>query len=139
MAAFAYDTTILLERFVAGRDLAVSVLDGEALPIVEAIPREGAAYDFEARYEIGRTDFVCPADLPADVTAAAQDLATRAYALLGCRGFARVDLLLEAGGQPTVLEVNAIPGLTDTSLFPQAADAAGLPFDAVVERLVGLA
>jgi D-alanine-D-alanine ligase len=139
VAAFSYDDKVLLERHVDGRDLAVSVLDGEPLPIVEAIPREGAAYDFEARYEIGRTDFVCPADLPPAVTAAAQELAARAYALLGCRGFARVDLMWPAGGEPTVLEVNAIPGLTDTSLFPQAADAAGHSFDDVVARLLALA
>ena len=139
VAAFSYDDKVLLERHVDGRDLSVSMLDGEPLPIVEAIPRSGGAYDFEARYEIGRTDFVCPAELPAEVTAAAQDLARRCYALLGCRGFARVDLLWPQGGEPTVLEVNAIPGLTDTSLFPQAAEAAGLDFDGVVARLLDLA
>ena len=139
VAAFSYDDKVLLERHVDGRDLSVSLLDGEPLPIVEAIPRSGGAYDFEARYEIGRTEFVCPADLPADVTADAQELARRCYELLGCRGFARVDLLLSEGGEPTVLEVNAIPGLTDTSLFPQAAEAAGHDFDDVVQRLVELA
>ena len=139
VAAFSYDDKVLLERYVDGRDLSASLLDGEPLPIVEAIPRSGGAYDFEARYEIGRTEFVCPAELPEDVTADAQDLARRCYELLGCRGFARVDLLLSEGGEPTVLEVNAIPGLTDTSLFPQAAEAAGHAFDDVVQRLVELA
>ena len=139
VAAFSYDDKVLLERHVDGRDLSVSLLDGEPLPVVEAIPRSGGAYDFEARYEIGRTDFVCPAELAEPVTAAAQDVARRCYELLGCEGFARVDLLLGEDGEPTVLEVNAIPGLTDTSLFPQAADAAGHTFDAVVERLLDLA
>jgi D-alanine-D-alanine ligase len=139
VAAFSYDDKVLLERHVEGRDLAVSVLDGEPLPVVEAIPRSGGAYDFEARYEIGRTDFVCPAELPGEVTVAAHDLARRCYELLGCRGFARVDLLWPAGGEPTVLEVNAIPGLTDTSLFPQAAEAAGIAFDDVIERILALA
>ena len=64
VSAFSYDSKVLLERYVEGRDLAVSILDGEALPVVEAVPRDEAFYDFEARYEIGRTDFVCPADLP---------------------------------------------------------------------------
>ena len=72
VAAFSYDAKVLLERFVDGRELAVSVLDGEVLPIVEAIPRDEDFYDFEARYEIGRTDFICPAELPPDVTARAQ-------------------------------------------------------------------
>ena len=97
VAAFSYDSKVLLERYVEGRDLAVSILDGEALPIVEAVPRDEAFYDFEARYEIGRTDFVCPADLPAEVTERAHELALATYRLLGCRGFARVDLMLGVG------------------------------------------
>jgi D-alanine-D-alanine ligase len=141
VAAFSYDTKVLLERHIAGRDLAVSVLDGpdgpDALPIVEAIPRDGDRYDFEARYEIGRTEFVCPADLDADATARAQAIALDAYRVLGCYGFARVDLMLEAAtGELTVLEANAIPGLTNTSLLPQAAEAAGLSFEALVARML---
>jgi D-alanine-D-alanine ligase len=147
VAAFSYDTKVLLERHVTGRELAVSVLDGvtadglpEALPIVEAIPRGGDHYDFEARYEIGRTDFVCPADLDAEVAARVQELALDAYRVLGCYGFARVDLMLDATtGEPTVLEANAIPGLTETSLLPQAAEAAGISFADLVERMLDLA
>ena len=147
VAAFSYDTKVLLERHVAGRELAVSVLDGpdgpdgpEALPVVEAIPRGGDRYDFEARYEIGRTDFVCPAELDDETTQRAQGLALDAYRVLGCYGFARVDLMLEAStGELTVLEANAIPGLTETSLLPQAAEAAGISFAAFVERVLDLA
>ena len=143
VAAFSYDTKVLLERHVAGRELAVSVLDGahgpEALPVVEAIPRSDH-YDFEARYEIGRTDFVCPAELDAETTQRAQALALAAYRALGCSGFARVDLMLEAAsGELTLLEANAIPGLTETSLLPQAAEAAGISFPAFVERVLELA
>ena len=133
LAAFSYDDRVLLERYVKGRELAVSVLDGEALPIVEAIPREGDFFNFEARYEIGRTDYVCPAELPDD--AQVRELATRTYETLGCSGFARVDLILADEG-PQVLEVNAIPGLTDTSLFPMAAEAAGIGFTSLVERIL---
>jgi D-alanine-D-alanine ligase len=144
VAAFSYDTKVLLERHVAGRDLAVSVLDGadgpDALPVVEAIPHGGDHYDFEARYEIGRTDFACPAALDPVTTARVQELALAAYRVLGCYGFARVDLMLEAAtGEPTVLEANAIPGLTETSLLPQAAEAAGISFAAFVERVLDLA
>jgi D-alanine-D-alanine ligase len=110
IAAFSYDTKVLLERHVAGRDLAVSVLDlddGPApLPVVEAVPRGDDFYDFEARYEIGVTDFVCPAELP------------------------------EGVGERFVLEANAIPGLTETSLLPQAAEAAGIDFDSLIERIL---
>lgn len=140
VAAFSYDTKVVLERHVAGRDLAVSVLDAEALPVVEAIPNADDFYDFEARYEIGRTTFVCPADLAPEATARAHELALRTYELLGCYGFARVDLMLEeATGELYVLEANAIPGLTETSLLPQAADAAGITFDELVARILDLA
>ena len=138
VSAFSYDDRVLLERFVSGRELAVSVLGGEALPIVEAIPAQGDAYDFEARYEIGRTRFVCPAELDEGERAAVTEAALATYRVLGCSGFARVDLILDADG-PQVLEANAIPGLTDTSLLPQAAEAAGMSFEQLVEKIVDLA
>ncbi len=138
ISAFSYDDRVLLERFVDGRELAVSVLGGEPLPIVEAIPNSGDSYDFEARYEIGRTSFVCPASLAGEEAAAVTETALAAYEALGCAGFSRVDLILGADG-PQVLEVNAIPGLTDTSLLPQAAEAAAISFEQLVERILDLA
>jgi D-alanine-D-alanine ligase len=140
VAAFSYSSRVLLERHVHGRELAVSVLGDEALPVVEAVPSEEDFYDFSARYTIGRTQFVCPAELGDELTARAQGLALDAFRLLGCSGFARVDLMLEdATGELFVLEANAIPGLTDTSLLPQAAEAAGISFDEFVARAVELA
>jgi D-alanine-D-alanine ligase len=140
VAAFSYGDKVLLERHVRGRDLAVSVLDGEALPVVEAVPTEEEFYDFEARYEIGRTHFVCPAELPDGVTARAQELALQVWEVLGCRAFARIDLMLSTDSDElAVLEANAIPGMTDTSLLPMAADAAGIGFDALIQRIVDLA
>ena len=139
VAAFSYDSRVLLERHIDGRDLAVSILDDAPLPVVEAVPREEEFYDFEARYEIGRTDFVCPADLPDGLTERAQELAVRTYRLLGCSAFARVDLMLDAAGDLSVLEANPIPGLTETSLLPQAAEAAGVSFDELVGRILVLA
>jgi D-alanine-D-alanine ligase len=138
VAAFSYDDRVLLERFVDGRELAVSVLGSEALPIVEAIPHESDVYDFEARYEIGRTTFVCPARLEHSEAEAVTAAALGAFETLGCAGFSRVDLMLGSGG-PEVLEVNAIPGLTDTSLLPQAAEAAGVQFEQLVEQILDLA
>jgi D-alanine-D-alanine ligase len=143
VAAFSYDDRVLLERHVKGRELAVGLLDTEtgveALPIVEAKPKEEYFFDFEARYEIGKTDYVCPADLPPEVTARAQELAVATYRLLGCYGFARIDMMLPDDSVPQILEAQAIPGLTETSLYPQAAEAAGISFDELVERLVELA
>jgi D-alanine-D-alanine ligase len=142
VAAFSYDTKVILERFIDGRDLAVAVLEGpdgpEALPVVEAIPETEDFYDFEARYVIGATRFVCPADLAPEVQSRAQELALATWRTLGCAGFARIDLML-AGDELTVLEANAIPGLTDTSLLPLAAEAAGIGFDDFVARVLDLA
>jgi len=139
VAAFSYGDKVLLERHVEGRDLAVSILGDAALPVVEAVPIGEDFYDFEARYEIGRTTFVCPAELGEEVTSRVQSTALDVFRLLGCRGFARVDLMLDDAGEAHVLEANAIPGLTETSLLPQAADAAGIAFDELVGRMLELA
>jgi D-alanine-D-alanine ligase len=140
VAAFSYSHKVVLERHVHGRDLAVSILGDEPLPVVEAVPREEDFYDFSARYTIGRTSFVCPAQLGDAVTERVQALALDVFRLLGCRGFARIDLMLEEDtGELYVLEANAIPGLTETSLLPQAADAAGIGFDELIGRIVEMA
>jgi D-alanine-D-alanine ligase len=138
VSAFSYDDRVLLERFVDGRELAVSVLGDEPLPVVEAILLQGSRYDFEARYEIGRTRFACPAELTTEQEREVTEMALAAYRALGCTGFARIDLILGTEG-PWLLEANAIPGLTDTSLLPQAAEAAGLSFEQLVERILDLA
>jgi D-alanine-D-alanine ligase len=160
VGAFSYDSKVLIERYVSGRDLAVSVLDAEgppppggergaqrgdgaapmALPVVEAVPREEDFYDYESRYEIGMTTFVCPAELESETTTRAQQLALEVYALLGCRGVARVDLMLDRDtGELWVLETNVVPGMTETSLLPQAADAAGIGFDELIARVLASA
>ena len=142
VAAFSYDRKVLLERHLAGRDLAVSIIEDQgvprALPIVEAVPMQEDFYDFEARYEIGRTRFVCPAELSERLDALASETGLEVYRLIGCSGFARVDLMLERETDSLqVLELNTIPGLTETSLLPQAADAAGIGFDELIERILG--
>lgn len=136
VSAFSYDDRVLIEQFVEGREIAVSILDGEALPAVEAVPAEGGYFDFESRYEIGKTTYVCPAELEPPVESRLNELAVSTFKLLGCHGFARVDFMLPVDGEPQVLEVNAIPGLTETSLMPQAADAAGISFGELAERLL---
>jgi D-alanine-D-alanine ligase len=143
VAAFSYDRKVLLERHIPGRDLAVSIIERDgapvALPIVEAVPKQEPFYDFEARYEIGRTTFVCPAALEPSVSERASSLALEVFELLGCAGFARVDLMLSDEGDLHVLEANSIPGMTETSLLPQAADAAGIPFNELVQLILDAA
>lgn len=140
VSALSFDRKVLLEKFVRGRELAVSLLGdgGEArvLPIVEVIPSSGHTfYDFDSRYVAGETDFVVPADLAPGVAAEVERVSLATYRTLGCRGFGRVDMLLDDTDVPWVLELNTIPGLTETSTMPMAAEAAGLSFEDLVVQI----
>jgi D-alanine-D-alanine ligase len=138
VAALSYGDRVLLEKHVDGHDLSISILDDATLPIVEVHPRDLDPYS--ARYTIGQTTFTCPADLDPATASAAEALALRSFRALGCRGFARVDLLVDRRtGDLTVLEVDAVPGLTHTSYLPVAAEAADISFDELVGRLLDLA
>ncbi|MGI9021332.1 MAG: D-alanine--D-alanine ligase family protein [Solirubrobacterales bacterium] len=138
LTAFSYDDRVLFERHVDGRELSVGVIGGEVLPAVEIKPKEEDRYSYEARYEIGRTEFVCPAELAAAELDSVTEAVSGTWEALRCEGFARVDLMLGEDG-PQVLEVNAVPGLTDTSLLPMSAEAAGMSFEDLVSRVVELA
>lgn len=135
VGAFSYAEAVLIERFVAGTEVAVSLLEGEPLPPVEIQPKEGA-YDFAARYTAGATEFHAPARLDPEVRAACEDTARRAYEAVGARHVSRADLIVDAEGTPWLLEVDTCPGLTETSLLPLAAQAAGLDFQTLCERIV---
>lgn len=139
LSAFSYDDKVMIEQFVKGREIAVSLLDGEPLPAIEAIPIGGDFYDFESRYEIGETEYVCPVEIDAAVADTLAATAARVFDLLGCHGFARVDFMVPEEGEPQVLEVNSIPGLTRTSLMPMAAEAAGITFEELAQRLLATA
>jgi D-alanine-D-alanine ligase len=140
--AMAYDDRVLVERFVPGRELAVSVVmadDPWALPVIEAVTMGRDFYDFEARYTPGETELRAPRDLDDDIIQEAARVSIAAARALGCRGIARVDLILDDEGRLWVLEANTIPGMTDTSLLPKAAEIAGLGFDRVVADMLDLA
>ncbi len=132
--AFRFDPRALVERFVHGDEITVSVLDGEALPIVQVRPKSGF-YDFTSKYTVGRTEYVLPAPLPPEVYRRAQDLAVAAYNALQCRGAARADFIVD-GDRIFCLEVNTVPGLTETSLLPKAAAHAGITFSELVQRML---
>ena len=127
------------EAFIPGRELTVSVLQGrkgpEALPLVEIEVTEGF-YDFDAKYQKGRTRYLCPAPIPAAMAKRLQAIAVQTFQVLGCDGAARVDIRLTPRGKPFVLEANTIPGMTETSLLPMAAKQAGLDYDTLVERIL---
>lgn len=136
--AGAHGPDVLIERFIPGRELTVAVLGDEALPIVEIRPKSGL-YDYESKYTAGRSEYEVPARLPEDVAARVQDFGARASRVLGCAGVSRVDFRLDPNDEPYCLEVNTIPGMTPTSLVPMAAQARGMTYDQLVERLLQLA
>jgi D-alanine-D-alanine ligase len=142
VGAFAYGDVVLLERFVDGVEVAVSVLDdgtgARALPPVEIVP-DGGFYDYAARYTAGQTEFFVPARLPEDVLTACAETAVRAHEVLGLRDWSRSDLVVDGAGVPQFLEVNVAPGMTETSLLPQALVATDLDLGTVVAGLVGAA
>jgi len=136
--AFQFDEYVLVEEFIDGRELTVGFLGDDPLPIVEIKPLQGW-YDYKNKYTKGNTEYITPAELPDAVTRAVQFMSRRAYLSLGCRHLGRVDVLLARNATPYVLEVNTIPGFTETSLLPKAAKAAGISFEQLCQRLVEMA
>ncbi len=133
--AYSHDRTLLVERFIPGQEIAAGIIDGEALPLIEICPGHGH-YDYAAKYTAGSTDYLVPARLNEKLASVCQELALKLYQALDCRGQARVDLIVDSGGQPYFLELNTIPGMTETSLLPKAAAAAGISFNDLVERIL---
>mgnify|MGYP000648566463 CR=1 FL=1 len=139
VSCFSYGEAALVERFVEGTEVAVTVIDTgdgpRALPAVEIVPVSGV-YDYTARYTAGQTDFFCPARLSDSVSSAVAEAAVAAHTTLGLRDLSRVDLVVDADGVPQLLEVNTAPGMTETSLLPMAVDAAGLSFGGLLHELL---
>ncbi len=139
--AFRFDENALAEEFIEGVEVTVGILgndDPRALPTLEIATKTGF-YDYRTKYTKGLSEHIIPARIPEEQRALAQELAIKAHRALGCRGFSRVDLIVDKRGDPYVLEVNTIPGMTELSLFPDAARAAGIEFDELVERIVEMA
>jgi D-alanine-D-alanine ligase len=140
--AFQYDQEVMVEQYVKGREVTVGVIGNDeltALPLVEIIPGEGHPFfDYQAKYQVGASREICPAPVPEEIRCQAQQYALTAHRALKLRGYSRTDMIVSAEGI-VVLETNTIPGMTPTSLLPQAAAAAGLPFAALLDRLLALA
>jgi D-alanine-D-alanine ligase len=133
-----HDTEVMMEERIPGRETTVGILGEWALPVVEVRPREGA-YDYANKYTPGRTEYLCPAPFDAAVTAGIQSAALAAFRAVGARDYARVDIMVRHDGAPVVLEVNTLPGMTETSLLPKAAAAAGMDFEELCRRMLDLA
>ena len=137
-SAAEYSRHVLVETYIPGRELTVAILGGEPLPVVEIAPK-GGLYDYESKYTKGMSDYTCPAEVPKRVADVLQTTALHAFRALGCRGYARVDYRVAPNNGVFCLEVNTVPGMTDVSLVPMAAAAAGIDFDELVDRIVRMA
>ncbi|MFH1367527.1 MAG: D-alanine--D-alanine ligase [Elusimicrobiota bacterium] len=133
--AFKYDKQALIERYIKGTEVTVGVVGGKALPVVEIVP-ENEFYDFESKYKPGMSRHIMPPRLPKSVVKNASDLAMRAFRALGCRGLSRIDLMVDSKGKSWLLEINTIPGMTETSLLPDAAKAIGMDFGGLVSKII---
>jgi D-alanine-D-alanine ligase len=136
--ALKFDSEVLVEEKIAGRETTVGVLDGKALPVVEVRPKVGHL-DYKNKYTAGATEYFCPADFDAVTTKRIQDAALGAFQAIGGRDYARVDVMVCADGSPVVLEVNTLPGMTETSLLPKAAAVAGISYEQLCQRMIDLA
>jgi D-alanine-D-alanine ligase len=136
--ALKYSSTALVERFIEGLELTVSIVGNDVLPVIEIITEDGF-YDYEHKYTKGRTEYICPAHISEDIAEFTQTMAMSAYNAIGCSGFARVDFRLDEDGQPYCLEVNTIPGFTSQSLVPMAARETGVEFPELCENIINLA
>lgn len=137
-SAFQHDSEVLVEERILGRETTVGILEDKPLPIVEVRPKRGA-YDYANKYTTGATEYFCPAEFDERTTRAVQQAALKAFQAVEGRDYARVDVMVDAAGKPWVLEVNTLPGMTETSLLPKAAAAAGLCYEELCERMVELA
>ncbi|HEU6448339.1 MAG TPA: D-alanine--D-alanine ligase [Verrucomicrobiae bacterium] len=136
--ALKFDSEVLVEEKIVGRETTVGILADGALPIVEVRPKTGA-YDYRNKYTAGCTEYFCPADFDAATTRKIQAAALAAFRAVGGRDYGRVDVMVRANGEPIVLEVNTQPGMTETSLLPKAAAAAGISYEDLCQRMIDLA
>lgn len=136
--ALKHDTEVLMEERIIGRETTVGILAGRALPVVEVRPKQGT-YDYANKYTAGATEYFCPAEFDSVTSARIQDAAYSAFSAIGGRDYARVDVMVNGKGEPVVLEVNTLPGMTATSLLPKAAAAAGLSYAELCQMMVDLA
>lgn len=136
--AFSFDHRVIIEEYIEGREVTVGILEERPLPVIEILPKK-RFFDYEAKYQSGMTDYIAPAEIEKKLSRKIQDAAFLAHKLLGCAGCSRVDMILDRYNIPFVLEVNTIPGMTETSLLPKAAKIEGIGFSELCIKLIKLA
>ena len=130
-----FANVVLIEEFIVGKEITVTVIGDKAYPIVEIVPSHGL-YDYECKYNQGMTEYFCPANIDKDLTKAIQESALKIHKLLGCRHYSRADFRLDENGKAWFLELNTLPGMTETSLVPKAAKASGLSFPELIQTII---
>ena len=130
-----FGNVVLIEEFIVGKEITVTVIGDKAYPIVEIVPSHGL-YDYECKYNKGMTEYFCPANIDKDLTKAIQEYALKIHKMLGCRHYSRVDFRLDKNGKAWFLELNTLPGMTETSLVPKAAKASGLSFPELIQTII---
>ncbi|HPG31673.1 MAG TPA: D-alanine--D-alanine ligase, partial [bacterium] len=137
--AFNHSKKVMVEKYVPGREVTVAVIQQKgnimALPVIEIAP-QNEFFDYEAKYTKGKTEYIVPARIDSTLTSRVQKISEECFKALDCKDFARIDLIIDKDGNPTVLEINTIPGMTETSLLPKAARAAGIEFEDLIESFV---
>ncbi len=135
--AFEYSDKVLIEQYISGREITVAVLDNKAYPVIEVIPKNGF-YDYEHKYTKGMTEYVCPAEIPDEISIKAKEYALLAHKALGCSVYSRVDFILDSNGKLFCLEVNTLPGMTELSLVPKSVAIEGIEFDDLIKMILEL-
>jgi D-alanine-D-alanine ligase len=138
LEAAKLDSRVLVEKFVQGREVTVPILNQEALPLLEVIPKSGF-YDYASKYTSGATTYICPAEIGEAATQQVQEYSKRIYRRIGCEGVARADFIIGEDQVPYFLEINTLPGMTATSLVPKSAAATGISFGDLVEKILSTA
>lgn len=133
--AFRFDNSVMAESYIEGREFTVSVMDGRSMPVIEIRPKSGF-YDFESKYNKGKTEFDIPAEIDKELADLMSTMSVDSYKALDCRGAGRVDLMVDKDNKPFVIEVNTIPGMTELSLLPMAAGAEGVSYEDLVEKIL---
>ena len=136
--AFSYDDQILIEKMIEGKEITVGILNGEPLPIIEIAPKSGF-YDYRSKYTKGMTEYIIPPNIDPSSYEKATNYAFLTYKRMGLSGCARVDMMMDKKGEPFVLEINSMPGMTSTSLIPKAASYKGISFEDLVEKILNTA
>jgi len=134
--ANSFASSVMYEQHIQGREITCSIVGNKAYPIVEIIPKH-EIYDYECKYTKGMSKYICPAEINKNISSKIKEISLKIHKLLGCRHYSRVDFLLDRNNDPWFLEINTLPGMTETSLLPKSLESAGVNFNQIIEKIIG--